>query len=142
VPACVRYTGTDPALIGKFPLNVVGNRLPNAPDNSARVEMSQEFALPNAYLLTPRVSARWQDKMYFSIQNLDNAHVGNSQKAYATYDAALRLTAPSGKWHAELYVNNLSDVFAKNNARVVDPGYVIAQYNDPRMFGLRIGAEW
>ncbi|WP_229259456.1 TonB-dependent receptor [Duganella aceris] len=142
VPACVRYAGTDPALIGKFPADVVGNRLPNAPDNSARIEASQEFALPNAYVLTPRVSARWQDKMYFSIQNLDNPHVGNMQNAYATYDASLRLTAPSGKWHAELYVNNLSDVFAKNNARIVDPGYVIAQYNDPRMFGLRVGAEW
>jgi iron complex outermembrane receptor protein len=142
VPACVRYTGTDPALIGKYPANVVGNRLPNAPDNSVRIEGSQEFALPNAYVLTPRVSARWQDKMYFSIQNLDNPHIGNMQKAYATYDASLRLTAPSGKWHAELYVNNLSDVFAKNNARVVDPGYVIGQYNDPRMFGLRVGAEW
>ncbi|TWI67760.1 outer membrane receptor protein involved in Fe transport [Pseudoduganella lurida] len=142
VPACVRYSGTDPALIGKFPVNVVGNDLPNAPRNSARIEASQEFALPGDYLLTPRVSARWQDKMYFSIQNLDNPHVGNMQNAYATYDASLRLTAPSGKWHAELYVNNLSDVFAKNNARIVDPGYVIGQYNDPRMFGLRVGAEW
>jgi iron complex outermembrane receptor protein len=142
VPACVRYTGTDPALIGKFPANVVGNRLPNAPDNSLRLEGLQDFVLPNAYTLTPRVSARWQDKMYFSIQNLDNAHIGNMQKAYATYDASLRLSAPSGKWHAELYVNNLTDVFAKNNARVVDPGYVIGQYNDPRMFGLRVGAEW
>lgn len=142
VPACVRYTGTDPALIGKFPYDVVGNDLPNAPHNTVRVDASQAFVLPNDYTLTPRLSARWQDKMYFSIQNLDNPHVGNMQKAYATYDAALRLVAPSGKWHAELYVNNLTDVFAKNNARVVDPGYVIGQYNDPRMFGLRVGAEW
>jgi iron complex outermembrane receptor protein len=80
--------------------------------------------------------------MYFSIQNLDNPHVGNMQKGYTTYDASLRLGAPDGKWHAELYVKNLSDVFAKNNARIVDPGYVIGQYNDPRMFGLRVGAEW
>ena len=142
VAPCVRYSGTDPALAGKFPANVVGNELPNAPPNTARIEASQEFVLPNAYTLTPRVSARWQDKMYFSIQNLDNPHVGNMQKGYTTYDASLRLGAPDGKWHAELYVKNLSDVFAKNNARIVDPGYVIGQYNDPRMFGLRVGAEW
>lgn len=142
VAPCVRYSGTDPALAGKFPANVVGNDLPNAPPNTARIEASQEFVLPNAYTLTPRVSARWQDKMYFSIQNLDNPHVGNMQKGYTTYDASLRLGAPNGKWHAELYVKNLSDVFAKNNARIVDPGYVIGQYNDPRMFGLRVGAEW
>jgi iron complex outermembrane receptor protein len=142
VAPCVRYSGTDPALAGKFPANVVGNELPNAPPNTARIEASQEFVLPNAYTLTPRVSARWQDKMYFSIQNLDNPHVGNMQKGYTTYDASLRLGAPDGTWHAELYVKNLSDVFAKNNARIVDPGYVIGQYNDPRMFGLRVGAEW
>jgi iron complex outermembrane receptor protein len=142
VPACVRYTGTDPALIGKYPANVVGNELPNAPPNSARIEAMQDVMLANDYMLTPRLSARWQDKMYFSIQNLDNPHIGNMQNAYATYDASLRLTAPNGKWHAEVYVNNLSNVFAKNNARVVDPGFVIAQYNEPRMFGLRVGAEW
>jgi iron complex outermembrane receptor protein len=142
VPACVRYTGPNPNLVGKFPANVVGNDLPNAPHNTVRLEGTQEFMLPNDYVLTPRLSARWQDKMYFSIQNLDNPHIGNMQKGYATYDASVRLTAPGGKWHAELYVNNLSDVFAKNNARIVDPGYVIGQYNDPRMFGVRIGADW
>ncbi|WP_296945638.1 TonB-dependent receptor [uncultured Massilia sp.] len=142
VPACVRYTGPNPNLVGKFPYDVVGNDLPNAPHNTLRLEASQDVMLPNDYMLTPRLSARWQDKMYFSIQNLDNPHIGNMQKAYATYDASVRLTAPSGKWHAELYVNNLSDVFAKNNARIVDPGYVIGQYNDPRMFGVRVGADW
>jgi len=142
VPACVRYTGPNPNLVGKFPTNVVGNDLPNAPHNSARIEASHTFVLPSDYSLMPRLAARWQDKMYFSIQNLDNQYVGNSQKAYAIYDASIRLTAPSSKWNAELYVNNFTDVFSKNNARVVDPGYVIGQYNDPRMFGLRVGATW
>ena len=80
--------------------------------------------------------------MFFSIENLDNPKVGNQQNAYATYDASLRLTAPSGNWRAEVYVNNLNDVLAKNNARIVDPGYVIGQYNEPRMFGLRVGVDW
>jgi len=142
VEPCVRYTGPNPALVGRFPADVVGNDLPHAPRNSARIEASQRFAVAGGYELTPRLAARWQDKMYFSIQNLDNPHVGNQQKAYATYDASLRLSAPDGAWRAELYVNNLSDVFAKNNARIVDPGYVIGQYNEPRMFGLRLMADW
>lgn len=142
VAPCVRYTGPNPALVGRFPADVVGNDLPHAPRNTARIEMSQRFMLPGDYELTPRVSARWQDKMYFSIQNLDNAKVGNMQGAYATYDASLRLTSPSGRWRAEVYVNNLTDTFAKTNARIVDPGYVIGQYIEPRMFGLRVGADW
>ncbi len=142
VEPCVRYTGPNQALVGRFPANVVGNDLPNAPRNSARIEVSQRFMLAGDYELTPRLSARWQDKMYFSIQNLDNPKVGNQQNAYATYDASLRLTAPGGNWRAEVYVNNLNDVLAKNNARIVDPGYVIGQYNEPRMFGVRVGVDW
>jgi iron complex outermembrane receptor protein len=142
VAPCVRYAGPDPLLVGKFPLDVSGNSLPHSPENTLRLEATQEFVLPGEYRLTPRVAGRWQDKMYFSIQNLDNAKVGNQQQAYAIYDASIRLTAPSDKWHAELYVNNLSNKLAKNNARVYDLGYVLAQYNEPRMFGVRLRSEW
>jgi iron complex outermembrane receptor protein len=142
VAPCVRYSGPDPLLVGKFPLDVTGNSLPNSPANTLRLEATQEFLLPREYMLTPRLAARWQDKMYFSIQNLDNARVGNQQEAYAIYDASIRLSPPSEKWHAELYVNNLSQVVAKNNARVYDLGYVLAQYNEPRMFGVRLRTQW
>jgi iron complex outermembrane receptor protein len=142
VAPCVRYTGPDPLLVGKFPLDVKGNMLPSSPPNTLRLEALQAFELPADYVLTPRLAARWQDKMYFSIQNLDNAHVGNAQAAYTTVDASLRLVAPNEKWHAELYVNNLSNVVAKNNARVYDLGYVLAQYNEPRMIGMRFGTQW
>jgi iron complex outermembrane receptor protein len=80
--------------------------------------------------------------MYFSIFNLDNPHIGTSQAAYATYDASVRLAAPGDKWHAELYVINLSNKFARNNSAVQPPGYILAQFIEPRMFGLRVGTQW
>jgi iron complex outermembrane receptor protein len=141
VPDCVPYTGTDPLLVGTFPYDVRGMYLPNAPKNTMYLEGLQAIPLGD-YTLTPRVSARWQDKMYFSIFNLDNPHIGTSQAAYATYDASVRLAAPGDKWHAELYVINLSNKFARNNSAVQPPGYILAQFIEPRMFGLRVGTQW
>jgi hypothetical protein len=42
----------------------------------------------------------------------------------------------------EAYVKNAGDTISKNFARVVEPGYVLGSYNDPRMFGVRVGARW
>ena len=139
---CVPYTGTDPVFIGHTPLNIVGNRLPYAPDNTLSLSLSQDFARPSGYTLTPAVQARWQDKMYFTLRNLDNPHISDAQQAYTTLDATLTLTPSGHKWHAEAYVKNWANTIAKNYATVVEPGYVLASYNDPRMYGIRVGAEW
>ncbi|MYM86434.1 TonB-dependent receptor [Rugamonas sp. FT82W] len=140
-PPCVAYEGTDPLFAGKFPLNIAGNRLPYAPANTLNLSASQDFAI-GEYTLTPWISARWQDKMYFSLRNLDNPHISDAQKAYTTVDAAVKLVSPSGKWHLEAYVKNWGQTLAKNYASVVDPGYVTASYNDPRVYGIRFGATW
>lgn len=135
------YEGTDPLFAGKFPLNISGNRLPYAPANTLNLNVSQDFEI-GEYTLTPWISARWQDKMYFSLRNLDNPHISDAQKAYTTVDAALKLVSPNGKWHLEAYVKNWGQTLAKNYASVVDPGYVTASYNDPRIYGIRFGATW
>nr|WP_315391876.1 TonB-dependent receptor [uncultured Duganella sp.] len=140
-PACTPYEGTDPLFAGKFPLDISGNRLPYAPANTMNLSASQDFAFGD-YTLTPWISARWQDKMYFTLRNLDNPHISDAQKAYTTVDAALKLVSPGGKWHIEAYVRNWGQTLAKNYAGVVDPGYVTASYNDPRIFGVRFGASW
>jgi iron complex outermembrane receptor protein len=141
------YTGTNPALAQLRPYNVVGNHLPYAPPRTMNLSFSQDFYFADGWSLTPWVQARWQDKMYFSLRNLDTPHLSDAQRAYSQVDASLRLSTPSGAkfpWHAELYVRNLGDVRAKTWAGIGGPQqtFTVASYNDPRMFGIRVGTEW
>jgi len=135
--------GPDASLIYLRPYNVVGNRLPLAPKQSINLSFSQDMSLGD-YVLTPRVSLHWQDKMYFSLRNLNDPHLSDSQADYATVDTSIILAAPNGKWHVEAYVRNLTDTISKNSASLGGPGqtFVMASFNDPRMFGVRFGAEW
>jgi iron complex outermembrane receptor protein len=138
------YSGTDPALAQLRPYNVKGNTLPYAPPRTLNLSFSQDFDFSNGYSLTPWIQARWQDKVYFSLRNLDTAHLSDMQKPYSQVDASLRLTAPNNLWHAEFYVRNLFDVRAKTWAGIGGPQqtFTVAAYNDPRMLGLRLGTEW
>ena len=141
------YTGTDPALAQLRPYNVVGNHLPYAPPRTMNLSFSQDFYFNEGWSLTPWVQWRWQDKMYFSLRNLDTPHLSDAQQAYSQVDASLRLSAPGGAkypWHAELYVRNVGDVRAKTWAGIGGPQqtFTVAAYNDPRMFGIRVGTEW
>jgi iron complex outermembrane receptor protein len=141
------YTGTDPALAQLRPYNVVGNHLPYSPPKTMNLSFSQDFYFNGGWSLAPWIQWRWQDKMYFSLRNLDTPHLSDAQKAYSQVDASLRLSAPGGSkypWHAELYVRNVGDVRAKSWAGIGGPQqtFTVASYNDPRMFGIRLGTEW
>jgi iron complex outermembrane receptor protein len=141
------YTGTDPALAQLRPYNVVGNHLPYSPPKTMNLSFSQDFYFNGGWSLAPWIQWRWQDKMYFSLRNLDTPHLSDAQKAYSQVDASLRLSAPGGSkypWHAELYVRNVGDVRARTWAGIGGPQqtFTVASYNDPRMFGIRLGTEW
>lgn len=138
------YSGTDVSLAQLRPLNIKGNHLPYAPPRTLNLSFSQDFDFANGWTLTPWVQARWQDKMYFSLRNLDAAHLSDAQGAYSQVDASLRLSGPNEKWHLEAYVRNLGDVRAKTWAGAGGPQqtFTVASYNDPRMVGLRLGMEW
>jgi iron complex outermembrane receptor protein len=141
------YGGTDPSLAQLRPYNVVGNHLPYSPPKTMSLSFSQDFYFNDGWSVSPWIQWRWQDKMYFSLRNLDTPHLSDAQNAYSQVDASLRLSAPGGSkypWHAELYVRNVGDVRAKNWAGIGGPQqtFTVASYNDPRMFGIRLGTEW
>jgi iron complex outermembrane receptor protein len=141
------YTGTDPSLAQLRPYNVVGNHLPYSPPRTMNLSFSQDFYFNEGWSLTPWIQWRWQDKMYFSLRNLDTPHLSDAQQAYNQVDASLRLSSPGGSkqpWHAEIYVRNVGDVRAKTWAGIGGPQqtFTVASYNDPRMFGIRVGTEW
>lgn len=110
------------------------------PKFTAGVNVSHTFKFGNGYELVPWLSVKWQDKMYFTLRNLDNAHVSDAQEAYTTVDASLSLKSPSF-WRTELYVLNATDKMTKNWADDAG-GFIRGYWNDPRTVGLRVRFEY
>ncbi|CAN7640726.1 TonB-dependent receptor [Duganella sp. LjRoot269] len=143
LPACPAvYNGTDKTLLGRRLANIEGNHLPNTPKYQFNINFSQEFAMENGYKVIPYVKVNWRGKAYFDLLNSDFAHVGRYQKAYAMGDASIRLEAPEDKWHAELYVRNISDSHAKTSTDSAFGGFMRSYFVEPRMFGVRVGANY
>lgn len=140
-PACPPvYNGPIAEFAGRQIYDITGNHLPLSPKYSFGVNFAQTFMVGDGWELTPWVNVKWQDKMYFTLRNLDNAHISDAQKAFAKVDASIKLQAPK-LWHAELYVLNATNKMTKNSAQD-GGGFVRGYYNDPRILGLRIGIEY
>ncbi|WMJ69243.1 TonB-dependent receptor [Stenotrophomonas sp. 24(2023)] len=140
VPCPEPYAGPDPTLAGRQVYDITGNHLPMTPKFTAGINASHTFKLGNGYELVPWVNVKWQDKMYFTLRNLDNPHISDGQKAYAKVDASISLQSPSF-WRAELYVLNATDKMTKNWADDAG-GFIRAYWNDPRTVGLRVRFDY
>lgn len=137
--ACVEpYAGDELELRGRRLYDVTGNQLPMSPEFSLSVNYSHSFNFDSGYSLVPWVSVRWQDDMYFTVRNLDNANIGDYQEAYTSVDANLRFSAPDAQWYVEAYGSNLTDNSVKSWMGNDQSDYVLASYNPPRQYGLRM----
>lgn len=141
VPCPDTYVGTDPTLAGRQIYDITGNHLPLAPRYTFGVNFSQDIVLDNHYVIVPWVGLKWQDKMYFTLRNLDNAHISDAQKAYSNVDVSIKLMPPNKNWHVEAYALNLTNTYSKNSAGD-GGGFVKATWNDPRMVGIRFGVNY
>lgn len=141
VPCPEMYSGSDRTLAGRRLYDITGNHLPLSPKFTLGLNFSQEIALENGYTLTPWIAVKWQDKMYFTLRNFDNAHLSDAQKAYSKVDASIKLSSPNRSWYAEAYVLNVSDTRSKNSAGDAG-GFIKATWNDPRTYGIRLGFDY
>ncbi len=133
----------EPDLSGRRLYDVTGNQLPRSPEHAIGLNYSHYFALDNGYELVPWLGFRWQDKMYFSPRNIDNAVIGDYQDAYANVNASLKLSGPDEQWYIELYGTNLTDEVVKNwMGQAAQGGYQFNSYNPPRMFGMRFNISY
>ena len=137
VPCVDPYEGDEIELRGRRLYDVTGNQLPFSPEYSAMVSYSHDIPLSNGYSLQPWISVRWQDDMYFTPRNLDNAVIGDYQEAHTTLDASLRFSSPDDKRLLEFYGSNLTDEFIKNWMGNDQANFVQASFNPPRQYGLR-----
>ena len=142
-PCADRYLGDDPRLRGRAILDVTGNQLPRTPEYSLGLNLSHYYDLGNGYELSPWLSWRWQDRMYFTPRNLDNPVIGDFQAAYSNWNASLKFAPVDGGWYVELWGTNLTDERVKNwMGQGATGGFTFNSYNPPRMYGVRVNMEF
>ena len=131
------YLGADADKRGRRIKDVTGNRLPYAPKISYAVNYSHYIPVGD-YVVSPSVGMRYQSRMYFTVRNLDNDHIGDFQKAYTNWNASVRFAPSNDKWSLELWGTNLTNNIIKNwMGQGNTGGYTFNSYNPPRMVGLR-----
>jgi iron complex outermembrane receptor protein len=118
--------------------NVEGNQLPFSPKYALHFNYQHHIAMKASYALEPRVTLRWQSKMWFDILNYDGDHLSQAQKSYTKVDVAMRLNGPDDRFYSELFVENATDQDTKNFFGF-NRGYVKGMYDPPRTYGLRAG---
>lgn len=134
------YSGNEREYAGRQLYDITGNHLPYSPEFTAGINVSHTFRFGNGYELVPWFNVKWQDKMYFTLRNLDNPHISDAQAANAKIDLSIKLLSPSF-WQAELYVLNATDKMTKNWAGD-GGGFVRASWNDPRTYGIRFRFDY
>ncbi len=117
--------------------SIDGNRPVNSPESSFNVSLSHNRELGNDFALEANINFDWRDDQYFETNNKPI----DRQDAYGLANAYIGIT--SGNWQFGLWGKNLTDEEYKvyvNDLPVF--GWSLANYGDPRTFGLRVGYSW
>jgi outer membrane receptor protein involved in Fe transport len=108
--------------------------------------LEHTFALDTAKfgegkLLIPNISMHWQSEMFFADNNFDEGPFHSGQRAFATFNASLRLVDTMDGWSSELYIYNLTDELVRQWADP-GPGYMKASFFPPRSYGIKFHKDF
>ncbi|MFN2099985.1 TonB-dependent receptor [Altererythrobacter sp. MF3-039] len=123
--------------------NIVGNRLPKAPNWQFRIGAQYEIAMQSGALITLRGDWSYQDDIFFNQFN-DTGYADLpvepiTQDGYHWLKAALRFDDPAETWSLTAFIDNITDEEVVTNA--VYNGAVSGQFGlgslaPPRTYGL------
>lgn len=120
-------------------IDLGGDKLNRAPEQTIGLFAQYELALGEMGNLTLRADYRYQDEIFFRVQNLDR----HRQGAYDRINARALWTSASGAWTGEVFVDNAQDnddlrsLFVSDGLSTGNNTFV--SYHPPRTYGLRIG---
>jgi iron complex outermembrane recepter protein len=123
------------------PADYRGKKLPWSPEFSTTITAEHTFKLGGDKLLIPNVSMHWQSEMFFADNNFDEGPFHSGQKAFATFNASVRLVDTMQGWSAELYAYNLTDELVRSWADP-GPGYMKASFFAPRTYGIKLHKDF
>jgi iron complex outermembrane recepter protein len=117
--------------------SLAGNYLTNAPEYSAKLSYSHQFALPNGAAITPSASEYFQSLSYLREFNLPIDRVGG----YGKTNMSLEYSDSTERWKVTAYVDNLTDRIVRNGGYTVIGTYE-SDYYPPRLYGLRVAYKY
>jgi iron complex outermembrane receptor protein len=136
-----RYTvfnnGVDPQNPSVDIASLAGNQLPNAPDESVRLEYHHDFPLSNGGTLSPLLASYWQATSYTDAVNIPIYKIG----AYSKTDLQLTYSDPSAHWKVQGYVQNLENHAVRNSDFEIFGG-VYSDFGPPRLYGIRASYKY
>ena len=127
-----------PALAG--PVSVVGNKLPQAPENKVAVNANYSFHLDPG-ILTLGATYVWRDKAYANIFTAP----WNEAPSWDQVDLRANFTSNDGKYVIIAYVKNVFDTLGYNAAVAAEQrsaafanGVNVYELTPPRIFGVEL----
>lgn len=110
-----------------------GNRLPFAPELQVGASIGYTARAGNL-ILTPRISAAYQDETFFDASNTPEIA---QRDPFTVVNASLGLESDGGRWRLTLGVNNATDEvypIAGNSSLTTGSGYAEIAYARPREY--------
>jgi len=122
-------------------VDLSGNRLQNAPEFSARGAISYEWVMANESRVTLRSDINWQDRVFFTEFNNDDA----TQPAHAIWNAGIGYSSPDDKYTVDLWVRNITDELVIANNIITAPLFNsvrVGSLAPPRTYGVTVGVNF
>jgi len=124
-----------------IPQSLKGNELQNTPPWTISVGAQYRFDLDGGYSITPRADFYWSADMWGRIFNT----AADKIKSGKTTSALITFSAPENAWYVVGYVKNVFDDTNVTGEYLTSSSsglYTNLFLNDPRTFGVRVGANF
>jgi outer membrane receptor protein involved in Fe transport len=129
------------AISNGVPINVKGNRLPQAPSYKVSAGVQYTLETSNRLTIVPRADVTYAGKMYGTIFNRNVDKI----KGYAQVNAQIQLNGRDDKWFIRSFVQNLFNNNAVTGLYVNDASagiYTNVFTLEPRRYGLAAGLKF
>jgi outer membrane receptor protein involved in Fe transport len=115
--------------------------MPTTPDWTIGLGVQYTFVFESGYSLVPRVDFYWKDSMFGRIFNGPADRISSSENT----NLQIQLNAPDDRWYARAWVQNVFDEDNVTGMYVTDASsglFTNVFVNDPRLFGITLGARF
>ncbi|KPH61692.1 TonB-dependent receptor [Novosphingobium sp. ST904] len=120
------------------PVDISGNRLPNAPTFTVTGSLDQDFLFAGGKV-TAHLDGKYSSKYYFSVFNLDDV----ATEDFFMANASLAYQPDVGGWKIQAFVRNIFDknvlAYAQQNFVSFTNNY---QFQPPRTYGVRASVNF
>jgi outer membrane receptor protein involved in Fe transport len=133
-------TGANNASDG-VAVNLSGNELQNSPPWSLSAGVQYRFSMDNGFTVTPRVEVHWQAQMWGRIFNAPSDRISSQENT----NALITLSSPNDQWYLQGYIKNVfneDNIVGEYLTSASSGLYTNAFLNDPRLFGIKLGAHF